>query len=253
MSDNPETLFLANRAVIESAIRYVCRNRLRGDHAEEFAADVRLRLVENDYAILRKYKGQSSLPTYLTTVILNMARDYLSKLWGRWRPSAVAKRAGPVGVRLEQLLIRDKAPLEQALAIVARECGPIDRAALEKLAARFPQRTRRQYDGEELLEDIAASTPDPFDLLVRDEEAARFERVKARLKELLAGLDSSVRLALTLKFEQGMKVSDIARLQRVDAKPLYRLIEDALRKMREVLEAEGITASVLREILGGEV
>jgi RNA polymerase sigma factor for flagellar operon FliA len=250
MSETPGGLYLANRAVIESVIRFVCRRRgLRGDDAEEFAAEVRLRLVESDYDIIRKFQGRSSLQTYLTVVIQRLALDYQASRWGRWRPSALARAAGPAGVRLEQLAVRDGMPVADALEIVEREMGPIDRAHLETLAPRFPLRVRRQYVGEELLEAAAADAPDAECLLVRADEESRFERVKTRLGEMLARLEPADRLVLQLRFEQGMKVADIARLQHVDQKRLYRRIHDALTGLKAVLEAEGIDAAAVRTML----
>ncbi|MGO8903572.1 MAG: RNA polymerase sigma factor, partial [Isosphaeraceae bacterium] len=35
---------------------------------EDIAAEVLLRIVDDDYEVLRKYKGASSLPTYLTVI-----------------------------------------------------------------------------------------------------------------------------------------------------------------------------------------
>jgi RNA polymerase sigma factor (sigma-70 family) len=250
MLETPGSLYLAHRAVIESVIRFVCRRRgLRGDDAEEFAAEVRLRLVESDYEILRKFQGRSSLQTYLTVVIERQALDFQASRWGRWRPSALARAEGPPAVRLEQLVVRDGVPLAGALVIIEREFEAVDRARLESLAARFPLRMRRQYVGEEMLEAAAVDAPDAERLLVHADEASRFERVKARLAEALADLDPTERLLLQLRFEQGMKVADIARLQQADQKRLYRRLDEMLKRLRTVLEAEGLDASTVRTML----
>ena len=250
MPDSPGGLFLAHRAVIESAIRFVCqRRRLRADDAEEFAAGVRLRLVESDSEILRKFQGRSTLQTYLTVVIQRLALDYQAARWGRWRPSAIARAAGPAGVRLEQLMVRDQVPMADALATVESEMGGVDTARLRALAARFPLRTRRQYVGEELLEAIAAESADAERLLVRADEASRFDRVKSRLAELVYALDPADRLVLQLKFEKGMKVAEIARLQQADQKRLYRHIQEVLGRLRSILEAEGLDAEAVRSML----
>src|SRR5262245_53162084 len=135
----PETsgaLYLTHRSVIESVIRFVCRRRgLRGDEAEEFAAEVRLRLVESDSAILRKFQGRSSIQTFLTVVIQRLALDYQASRWGRWRPSVVARSEGPAAVRLEQLVVRDGLPLADALVLVVSEFDGVDPAQLEAIAA----------------------------------------------------------------------------------------------------------------------
>ena len=250
MSETPGSLYLTHQADIESVIGFVCRRRgLRGDTAEEFGAEVRLRLVESDYEILRKFQGRSSLRTYLTVVISRLALDFQAARWGRWRPSALARAEGAQGIRLEQLVVRDGVPVADAISTIEREMGTVQRGHLEGLASRFPLRVRRQYVGEELLEAAAADAPDAEWLLVREDEASRFERLKARLGEVLSGLEPSERLLLQLRFEQGMKVADIARLQHADQKRLYRRIDETLRRLRVVLEAEGLDAPTVRSIL----
>src|SRR3954469_8609437 len=250
MSETPGGLYLAHQAEIESVIRFVCRRRgLRGDDAEDFAAAVRLRLVETDYDILRKFKGRSSLPTYLTVVINRLALDFQAARWGRWRPSALARAAGPAAVRLEQLHVRDGRSVADALATMEREMGPIDRASLESLAPRFPLRVRRRYVGEEVLEAAMADAPDAERLLVRADEESRFERIKATLATMMANLEPADRVLLQLRFEQGMKVADIARMQQVDQKRLYRRIQEALSQLRDILEREGVDASTVRTML----
>lgn len=250
MPETSGSLFLAHRAEIESVIRFVCRRRgLRGEMAEEFAAEVRLRLLEDDSEILRKFQGRSSMQTFLTVVVQRQALDFVAARWGRWRPSALARAGGPEAVRLEQLVVRDGRPLTDALGIVEHELGAVDRVRLEALAGRFPLRARRHYVGEELLETAATDAPDAERLLVRADEESRFERIKAQLAGVLAGLEPAERLLLQLRFEQGMKVVDIARLQQVDQKRLYRRIEEILRQLRGILEGEGLDASSVRTML----
>ena len=67
---SPDQLYLANVETIEGAIRFVCRrHRLGAPDAEEFAATVRLKLIDDDYAVLRKFQHRSSLRTFLVTVV----------------------------------------------------------------------------------------------------------------------------------------------------------------------------------------
>jgi DNA-directed RNA polymerase specialized sigma24 family protein len=62
-----EELFLSELALIERVIAWVCARRcLRAADAEDFASTVKLRIIENDYEILGRFEGRSSLRTYLT-------------------------------------------------------------------------------------------------------------------------------------------------------------------------------------------
>jgi RNA polymerase sigma factor (sigma-70 family) len=247
----PEALYLAERPVIEEVVRAVARRRgMRHDEAEEFAATVRLRLVESDYEILRKFEGRSSLRTYLAIVIQRLALDYQAAKWGRWRPSAAARAGGSPAIRLEQLVVRDGLPLDEAVDAVAREWGEdVDVAALRQAAARFPIRTRRAFAGEEVLETLASGEPDVEQLLIRQEEAARFARIAARLGELLAELPETERLVIQLHFEQRLTVARVARMLHLDQKRLYRSLEHLLVALRAKLETEGIRAAEIARLL----
>ncbi len=57
---------------------------------EDVCAEVMLRIVDDDYAILRRFKGQSSLPTYLTVVARRIAVRELVK---RQRDAALGHSA----------------------------------------------------------------------------------------------------------------------------------------------------------------
>lgn len=92
---NGEALFLAQLPAVDRVIAFVCRrHRLSPDEGAESAAVVRLKLVEGDYAVLRAFRGQSSIQTYLSVVIQRMVLDHRASAWGKWRPSAEARRGG---------------------------------------------------------------------------------------------------------------------------------------------------------------
>jgi len=251
VGDRAEALFLEHRPLVEQVIRFVCRRRgLRGDEADEFASTVRLRLVQSNYEVFRKFQGRSSLHTYLTVVIQHMAIDFRAARWGKWRASAVARAGGPAAVRLEQLVVRDGMPVADALRQLEGQFpGEVDAPALERIAERLPLRTRRQYVGEELLEYAASEAPDAERILVLAAEQERFERLAGRLKTFMSGLEPSDRVALQMKFERGMRVADIARVLQCDQRRLYRSIDQALARLREMLEAEGVRASDVRALL----
>ena len=88
-------LFEAHYSLVEELIRFLSRrNRLGTDEREDFTSYAMLKLVENDYARLRKYRGDSSFRTYLTVVSQRLFLDYRTQKWGKWRPSTTAKRLG---------------------------------------------------------------------------------------------------------------------------------------------------------------
>src|SRR5688572_33281588 len=98
---SPEKLYLENLRSIERIAAFVARrNHLSADEAAEFIQEVRVRLLDDNYAIIRKFEGRSSLTTYLTTVINHLFHQCRVEMWGKWRPSAEAKRLGNKAITL---------------------------------------------------------------------------------------------------------------------------------------------------------
>jgi len=49
-------------------VAYARSRLLSSEDVEDIAAEILLKIVDHDYAVLRKFKGLSSLPTYLTVI-----------------------------------------------------------------------------------------------------------------------------------------------------------------------------------------
>src|SRR6185503_3456382 len=65
----PEDLFLAHVGLLEEVARFVARRYgLSGAEADDLSSRMKLKLIENDYEVLRRFQGKSSLRTYLTVV-----------------------------------------------------------------------------------------------------------------------------------------------------------------------------------------
>ena len=145
---DPRQWYVEQLDVIDRIASSVCRrNGVQGADAEDFVADVRLKLLQDDYAVLRKYRGASNRTTFLTVVISNLFRDHRIKHWGKWRPSAEAKRQGEVAVRLEAAIYRDLLTFEQACAFLAQDSRlKVDRAELRKVLANLPHRAPKRKD-----------------------------------------------------------------------------------------------------------
>ena len=87
-------LLAAHLPAVRRAVAFVCRrNHLTVDDADEFESHVRLKLLEDDAAILRKFAGRSTVYTFLSVVVQRLYLDYRRAAWGTWRPSAQASRS----------------------------------------------------------------------------------------------------------------------------------------------------------------
>jgi DNA-directed RNA polymerase specialized sigma24 family protein len=147
----------------------------------------------------------------------------------------------------ERLTSRDGMPAAEALRLMRERHGVAETdAELEALAGRLPRRVRRRLVAEEELADVPGSSRDGEVAVLTAEANAEQARSYAALAAAVAGLPPQDRLIVKYRFEHGLQVAEIARLMRLDAKPLYRRIEGILRDLRRSLEAAGIDAGGVR-------
>jgi RNA polymerase sigma factor (sigma-70 family) len=250
-SKTGEALFLAHFDVVERAIDFVCsRNHLAAADADDFSSYVTLRMVEDDYQVFAQFQGRASLRTYLTVVIQRMLLDYRVRNWGRWRPSAEAKRCGPLAIRLEEMLVRDGCGLDEAYEMLKTNHGlKVTREELERLAGRLPVRSPRRFESDDALATVPAEDRAADELVKEGDRQELAARVSRALRGVMAGLDQEDQLILLLRFEDGRTVADIATTLRLEQKALYRREKKLLGKLREGLEAEGIDAAAVQDIL----
>ena len=238
---DPQSTFLAQLGLIERIVASIARRHaMAPDDADEFASWTKAKLIENDYAVIRKFEGRSSISTYLTVVVANLFRDFRVHLWGRWRPSVAAKRLGGVAVRLETLLHRDGHTLAQAIEVLrsAGVTAPSDRE-LRELAARLPERARATEAGEAALASAPAQE-EADDELWTSEQMHEWEAARGSLERALGHLPAQDQLILRMRYWEGFTIAEIARTLRLEQKPLYRRIDHDLERLRGLLEAEGV-------------
>ena len=232
----------ADWPLIESVIRWVCqRHSLSPDEAEEFKSRASLRLCENDYGILRKFRHGSTLRTYLTTVVGRLFLDWRIESWGKWRPSAEARRAGGIGVQLDRLLFRDGYTPREAVAILKNNFrSQANEDELLSLASRLPHRgRRREGSGVKLANEPATERADDD---LRDRERERqAKRVQIALARAISALPAEDRLILRMRFCEDRPVTSIATALGLDPKALYRRITRRLGDLNRALSDLGVT------------
>lgn len=248
---SPEQLFEQNLELIEQICARQCRRKCCFDaDAEDFASLVKLKLIENDYARLRKFLGRSTIKTFLTTVVANQFRDYRNHKWGKWQLSAAARKLGETARQLETLRYRDGYPLREAIGILKTNYRVEESAAeLEALAARFPEKTARRFESDDQLAEIAAE--DRAEEAVLDHERSELKKkVESALARARAKLEAEDRLILKLRFEDGFTAASISRQLGIPQRRLYSRIEKSLKKLREFLEGEGMNAGDVLQTVG---
>lgn len=236
-----ERLLTDNLPAIRAiSARIAWRGGLRSDETDDFCSHVVEKLIDRDYAVLRRFEGRSSLPTYLAVVIQRMFQDYRNHLWGKWRPSMEARRQGELAVHLERLLGRDGLTFEEAVAALAASGETAPRNELEALAQRLPVRVRRRFDTEDVLSQI----PDASEPIEDHATASRLrpgaERLRNALDHAVSMLSDEDAALIRLCFWEQMSVAAVARAFAIPQKPLYRRIERVLQQLRRALTDAGV-------------
>lgn len=245
-----EKVFLTHLATIEAIIRCICRrHRMSVEDGQDFGSEVKLRLIDNDYHILRAWEGRegASIETFLTTVIMRMRLDFVRKLTGKYRSSEAAKALGPYAVELEILQVRDGRDFPGAFEQLKPRFPEVSEKEAEAIAAQLPPKTPRHKVGEEAVADLPDPGGNAETHALERERAARKKRVLALLDEARDQLAEEDRLIVKLLVDEGWKIVKIARHLNRDAKPLYRRIQRIWDELRDTLERNGFRREDLRD------
>jgi RNA polymerase sigma factor for flagellar operon FliA len=252
---NLEETYLQNLRTIERIAAFVARrHHLEASEAEEFVQEVRVRLLDDDYSIIRKFEGRSTVSTYLTTVIGRLFAQWRVEQWGKWRPSAEAKRLGEKAVTLERLMSRDGFTLSEAERVLTTpEGSPYTISELEAIHLRLPPRNPRPVIvSEETVPDVITVEADAHERMeAKDRARARRKAVQA-LDEAFKGMDPEDRLILELRFWHCQRVPDIARALHLDQKKLYKRLDRLFLTLRRALEDAGVHQEDIAGLLCSE-
>jgi RNA polymerase sigma factor for flagellar operon FliA len=244
-----KALFLEQLETIERVLAFVGRKNSLQD-ADDFGSWVKLKLIENDYAIIRKFERRN-FPAYISTVIHHLLLDYRIHLWGKWHASAEAKRQGEVAVALEVMLCRDGRSLEEALPALKRIRPDLTREQLDRIAASLPPRARkaREVELDGAMEHLTVPTESVSDGPLARERASLWRRIYDIVSAYFEDVDEEDRVMLRLRFGGGMTVADVSRALRVEQKPLYRQLKGHVAELRKRLEEAGIDWSAAHDLL----
>jgi RNA polymerase sigma factor (sigma-70 family) len=243
-------LYSDNSAAIEAVLAYIRRaHRLSADDGDEFSSWARLRLLEDDCAILAKFQGLSKFRTFLTTVIHHLFLDWRNQQWGKWRPSAEARRLGPVAVELERLALRDKIDFEQAAQLLVSKGTAPSIAECDAIWSRLKQQGGREFVNVDDIDPVAVTPPsDP----IESEERRRIvSKVLEALRRSLEQLPPGDSLIFKLRYWDRVTVARIAQMQGVEQKPLYRRFEQLLHQLRTAILGQGVTEAEMRRAFEG--
>ena len=246
-----QRLLLDHLDLITQIVRTVGRRRhLSAAEREDFASFVHLRLVDEDYAILRKFQNRSTLWTYLAAVIERLSLDFCAEKWGRWRPSAMAERLGPVAVLLERLVNRDSHSVEEALEIlrVNHDVG-LTYPQLRKIWEQLPVRMRNTEVGEEAAQELSSN--DSSEAAIDDAERRRnIDRLQQALQAAFAQIAAQDRVLIALRFDQDLSMMEIAQLTGSSVPTLHRRLDKSVKQLRLALSHAGFDPREVANLIG---
>lgn len=241
-----ERLLRDNLELIDRIIAPICRrHRLTKEECQDFRSVLMVKLVKDDYRVLRSWSGNSSFGGYLKVVIHNAYRDHRNEELGKWRPPAPVRRLGPLAEKLYRMIDRDGMTVEAARAMLP----PQDREEVWRLAELLPSHVKRTMVDVEQLERHPAADASQEEVLIARERALAFEKLARALAEAIGGLDKEDRVLVQLRMEEGVKLANLARISGGDARQYYRRWDLIVDQLRNALEANGYDKARVRSLL----
>jgi len=223
-------------------------------------------LRQDNYRVLREFKGNAQLTTYLTAIISRRAVDMIRKKLGRGREKERAKDLGNIGLLLYQRVIKDGYPLRDVydeLRTTGNFPGALEEleAMLRKIKGKNPgghqpgaanenNGTSAVKNGTSINEEeyvIPDTKSDPQALLM---EKQRQQDIRRVLRDMIAPLSGEERLLLRMRFpvhedEQPGSVEQIADALGVTPKAVYKRLTRLMKKCRQQLDRRGIRINEL--------
>jgi hypothetical protein len=231
-----EQLIQQQRPHIEQVISDLARrNFLAPPEIDEFRAAVIRALERHDFEMLRAFDGRSTWETYLQLVISREFFLFQMDLWGQWRPSAAARRLGAAGVLLEELVIRDRMLVTEAIETMrTRHRVDLPRYRMMQMA----ERLRLTAVPASLSANGPSATLEPLD-----------PRVQSALRDALAALEPDDRLIAELRFRDAQPLTRIAKMMNMEVRPMQRRLDHIKRAIGASLAAQGIVREDVEALL----
>ena len=228
-----EQLIEQQQPHIERVIQDLARRHyLAPAEIHEFHTTVERALERNDYELLKAYDARCTWETYLITVITRQFYLFQSTLWGPWRPSAAALRIGAAAILLEELVVRNRFALNDAIEWM-RTTHRVD----------LPRHRLRQIASQ-----LGMVTP-PSRTPAWTTAASPADDLKLALRDALALVSPDDRLILQLRYRDQQPLTRIAAVMRMESRALQRRIETVKEVIRQSLQTQGIAPDEIDTLL----
>lgn len=225
--------------------------------AEDLLNDVIERLQQENFKALREFTGKAKISTYLTTIVINLARDRHRSMSGRERSRERAEASGEAGRILHHLVMEKNFTPDAAHEWLVREKGmTISLERVFEIITNFKSRRRVASEANMAVVVIDADSNDAGDGIsytIRDEQPLQDERLIGAQKELLRSrvldefidsLSGEEQMMLKMRFpadgEEPKGFAEIGRLIGATEKAVDHRVRRLLAGFRERLLKQGI-------------
>lgn len=251
---DPEAVFLEHLGTIEMvAARAARRYGLWVDDAEDFIAWVKMRLMENDYAVFNTFRGESDWRTFISMIVIRHASVYSRVRLARWRPSTAALRRGPPAPELEMLVLHHGYTLAQAgeklrtVGATTLSDNELARLLSDLRGSVFPVQSPPD-SVRAVVESLSRVDTD-----VNASNAGTENRgFQTGLSRVMSQLNPEDQIIVRMHFAERLSVADVSRILNLEQKPLYRRIEKLRGRLRGLMERDEAYGPDVRTILEQE-
>jgi RNA polymerase sigma factor (sigma-70 family) len=232
------------------------------NEAIELSNQVLDTLQHDDYRVLRQFKGDAKLSTYITTIIARQAVDLVRKKLGRSREKERAQKFGKIGMMIYEKIILQGCSLEEiypelkSTEGISQSLEELETIA-EKIKGKKGSLSFSNEDnpvvknGATVNEDgdyiIPDKKNDPEELLIEEQRKQKLGEV---VKDIIAHLNGEERIILRMRFpangeKKPGKVEQIATVLGISEKAVYKRIARILKKCKNLLDQKGVAVNDL--------
>jgi len=232
------------------------------NEALELSNQVLDTLQHDNYRVLRQFKGEAKLSTYITTIIARQAVDLVRKKLGRSREKERAQKFGKTGMIIyEKIILQGCSLAEIYLELKSGENISQSLEELETIAEKIRGKKSSltflngdnpvvkngaivNEDGDYIIPD---KKNDPEELLIEEQRKQKLGEI---VKEIIAQLNGEERIILRMRFpandeEKPGKVEQIATVLGISEKAVYKRIARILHKCKNLLDQKGVAVNDL--------
>ncbi len=232
------------------------------NEALELSNQVLDTLQHDDYRVLRQFKGDAKLSTYITTIIARQAVDLVRKKLGRSREKERAQKFGKIGMIIyEKIILQGCSPGEIYPGLKSIEGISTSMEELENIAEKIKgKKSGLTFSNEDnpvvkngamVNEEGEYIIPDkknnPEEMLIEEQRKQKLGEV---VKDIITQLNGEERIILRMRFpandeEKPGKVEQIAIVLGISEKAVYKRIARILNKCKNLLAQKGVTVNDL--------